>query len=104
MSTSVRTVAGLAGTAAIGVLFGWQLSTYGVPIDVDIAHGAMAWALALALLTRLTERVSASEHRCPDPGCDFQVRLTQPADGEEAMWAKVAADHPAHAYRPWQSR
>lgn len=96
MSTSVRTAAGLAGTAAIGVLFGWQLSTYGVPIDVDIAHGAMAGALALTLLTRMTGR--ASVHRCPD--CDFQVRLARPADGEEALWAEVAADHPAHAYRP----
>ena len=100
MSTSVGTVAGLAGTAAIGVLFGWQLSTYGVPIDVDVAHGAMAGALALTLLTRIT----GHGHKFSCAECDFTVQITRPFEGELALWASVAADHPEHAYQPRQSR
>lgn len=97
-TVSLRTIAGLVAAAVIGALAGWQLSTYSsVPIDAAAAHGLMAGTIALLLITRMAGK-AVTEHRCPD--CDFRVEVTNPVASEESRWALVAADHPAHAYRP----
>lgn len=97
---SLRTAAGLAGTAALAAAEGWQLSTYGPPILLDIVHGAMTWAVALTILNRRPR--TGTTYRCPD--CDFVVRLVRPAPGELDQWRAITSDHPHHAYQSLASR
>ena len=99
---SLRALAAPVIAAMIGVVAGLQLSSYHVPIDMACAHGLMTAAVAFLIFARTATPSRVLEHRCDD--CGFRVELTNPVAGEYALWAQVAADHPAHALHAWPSR
>ncbi len=82
--------------AAMASYLGYQLSTYDVPLALDVA---CALALYLAFRDTLHQLVRASRtvtHRCTVPGCDFSVQLTETDAIENRRWQEIAATHPSH--------
>ncbi|WP_413799621.1 hypothetical protein [Streptomyces iranensis] len=82
--------------AAMAGCLGYQLTTYDVPLALDVA---CALALYLAFRDTLHQLIRASRtvtHRCTAPGCDFTVQLTDTDSIESRRWQEIAATHPSH--------
>ncbi|MFD7402999.1 hypothetical protein ACFV7R_10065 [Streptomyces sp. NPDC059866] len=87
-------LAGIAASTALAAAIAVSLSDYGVRVPLLVACSLSCLATYVSLWGRLVDALSTTTHRCTQPGCDFQVRLTRTDTAESRRWQEVAAQHP----------
>ncbi|MFE2440945.1 hypothetical protein ACFXDF_02535 [Streptomyces sp. NPDC059426] len=82
--------------AAMAGYLGYQLSTYDVPLLLDVACALALYIAFRESLHQLRQAPHTVTHRCTVPGCAFTVRLTRADAVENRRWQEIAAAHPSH--------
>ncbi|MEU1408520.1 hypothetical protein ABZ471_40595 [Streptomyces sp. NPDC005728] len=90
-------LAAAAVSTALAAGIGVRLASYGVPLTLLMGCSLSCLATFTALLFRVVDALSTTLHRCTQPGCDFQVRLTRADAAECRRWQEIAASHPHRA-------
>lgn len=80
----------------LGVYLAWQVHRYGSPWLLTVCVGWLAFSSYAAGCIFLADAWQTTTHRCPDPDCDFTVRLTGADAAESRRWQETAAAHPHH--------
>jgi hypothetical protein len=85
-----------AVSVLLAVTIGQRLTGYGVPLFLMLACTVACMNSFMALLFQVVDALATTTHRCRQPGCDFSVKLTKAAAGENRRWQEIAATHPHH--------
>ncbi|WP_411130482.1 hypothetical protein [Streptomyces sp. x-19] len=92
---TVSAVLGVANAVSIGT----KLAAYGVPLSLIVACALACLATTVWVVELLIKAFASTTYRCPDPACDFTVRIRHVDAAENRRWQETAAEHPAHLYR-----
>ncbi|MFD9631685.1 hypothetical protein [Streptomyces violascens] len=90
------TVLSTAIGMAAGVLVGYDLLGYGVPVVTAIGCAAAVGLGIDNLLTDLMARLDTAVYRCHAAGCTYMVRVAHADAAERRRWQETAAAHPRH--------
>ncbi len=93
----VLPAAAVAGVV-VAVSTGLRLSAYHVPASLTVSCVLATLTSTVWLIAHVADALTSTTHRCPAPGCDFQVRLRGTGAAESRRWQEVAAEHPGHNY------
>ncbi|WP_275463770.1 hypothetical protein [Streptomyces noursei] len=98
VSRLVVTVSAVLGVANV-VSVGTELASYDVPLSLIVSCALAYLAMTVWVVDLLTKAFASTTYRCPEPACDFKVRIRHADAAENRRWQETAAEHPTHAYR-----
>ncbi|WP_411121286.1 hypothetical protein [Streptomyces sp. x-19] len=102
---SRQTVSRLVATGAVvlgvatAVAIGTRLAAYDVPLSLIASCALACLATTVWVVDLLIKAFASTTYRCPDPACDFTVRVRHADAAENRRWQETAAEHPTHLYR-----